>query len=38
MNEPIIRALIDMNFGAGLSPAFEFEEPELEVFRTGKVV
>ncbi|MCH8273323.1 MAG: DUF935 family protein [Armatimonadetes bacterium] len=38
MNEQIIRPLIDLNFGGGLYPTFEFEEPDLDVFRTGKVV
>jgi phage gp29-like protein len=38
MNEQVIRPLIDMNFGPGGYPVFQFEEPELDVFRTGKVV
>lgn len=38
MNEQVIRPLIDMNFEPGNYPVFEFEEPDLDVFRTGKVV
>lgn len=38
MNEQIIRPIIDMNFGPGGYPKFAFEEPELDVFRTGSVV
>ncbi|HWP30573.1 MAG TPA: DUF935 family protein [Fimbriimonadales bacterium] len=38
VNEQLIRPLIDLNFGAGSYPMFEFVEPELDVFRTGKVV
>ena len=38
MNEQVIRPLIEINFGPGNYPLFEFEEPELDVFRTGKVV
>lgn len=38
MNEQIIRPLIDLNFGAGGYPRFVFEEPDLDVFRTGRVV
>jgi phage gp29-like protein len=38
MNEQIIRPVIDMNFGGGAYPRFVFEEPELDVFRTGNVV
>lgn len=38
MNEQIIRPLIETNFGPGRYPVFEFEEPVLDVFRTGKVV
>jgi phage gp29-like protein len=37
MNESIIRPFIQMNFGEGLYPTFVFEEPELDVFRTGQV-
>lgn len=38
MTEQILRPLIDINFGPGNYPVFEFEEPTLDVFRTGKVV
>lgn len=38
MNEQIIRPMIELNFGDGESPVFRFMEPELDVFRTGKVV
>jgi len=38
VNEQLIRPLIDLNFGAGSYPVFEFVEPELDVFKTGKVV
>jgi len=38
MNEQVIRPLIDLNFGPGGYPRFVFEEPELDVFRTGSVV
>lgn len=38
MNEQIIRPTVDMNFGAGVYPRFVFDEPELDVFRTGRVV
>lgn len=38
MNEQIIRPLVDINFGAGYYPVFEFEEPSLDVFRTGRVL
>lgn len=38
VNEQIIRPLIDINFGAGHYPRFVFDEPELDVFRTGRVV
>lgn len=38
MNEQIIRPLVDLNFGPGAYPRFVFEEPDLDVFRTGKVV
>jgi phage gp29-like protein len=38
MNEQIIRPTVDMNFADGVYPRFVFEEPELDVFRTGKVV
>jgi phage gp29-like protein len=38
MNEQIIRPTVDMNFDAGVYPRFVFDEPELDVFRTGRVV
>ncbi|MFN8138256.1 MAG: DUF935 family protein [Fimbriimonadales bacterium] len=38
VNEQIIRPLIDLNFGSGPYPRFDFEEPELDVFRTGRVM
>ncbi len=38
MNEQIIRPLIDVNYGGGGYPVFSFEEPDLDVFRTGQVV
>ncbi len=38
MNEGIIRRLIDLNFGGGIYPKFRFIEPDLDIFRTGKVV
>jgi phage gp29-like protein len=38
MNEQFIRPLIELNFGPGLYPKLAFEEPDLDVFRTGKVV
>jgi phage gp29-like protein len=38
MNEQIIRPLIDLNFSDDDYPVFRFIEPELDVFRTGKVV
>ncbi|MCW5947842.1 MAG: DUF935 family protein [Fimbriimonadales bacterium] len=38
MNEQIIRPMIELNFGDGEYPLFRFIEPELDVFRTGKVV
>lgn len=38
MNEQIIRPTIDLNFGPGGYPKFVFDEPELDVFRTGNVV
>ncbi len=38
MNEQVIRPLIEINFGAGAYPVFKFDEPELDVFRTGRVV
>ena len=38
MNEQIIRPTVEMNFGPGAYPRFVFEQPELDVFRTGKVV
>ncbi len=38
MNEQVIRPLIELNFGPGLYPKLAFEEPDLDVFRTGKVV
>ncbi len=38
MNEQIIRPMIELNFGDGKYPVFRFIEPELDVFRTGKVV
>jgi phage gp29-like protein len=38
MNEQVIRPMVDMNFGPGSYPKFAFEEPELDVFRTGNVV
>lgn len=38
VNEQIIRRLIDINFGSGPYPRFSFEEAELDVFRTGRVV
>lgn len=38
MNEQIIRPLIDLNYGGGYYPVFAFDEPDLDVFRTGQVV
>lgn len=38
MNEQIIRPMTLLNFGDGEYPVFQFIEPELDVFRTGKVV
>ena len=38
MNEQIIRPTVDLNFEGGRYPTFVFEEPELDVFRTGSVV
>jgi len=38
MNEQIIRPTVDLNFEGGVYPRFVFEEPELDVFRTGRVV
>ena len=38
MNEQVIRPIIEINFGRGNYPVFKFDEPELDVFRTGKVV
>jgi phage gp29-like protein len=38
MNEQIIRPLIDINYGGGHYPVFAFDEPDLDVFRTGQVV
>jgi phage gp29-like protein len=38
MNEQIIRPLVALNFSFGNWPVFQFDEPELDVFRTGRVV
>ncbi|RMG24516.1 MAG: DUF935 family protein [Armatimonadetes bacterium] len=38
MNEQILRPLIDLNYGSGPYPVFEFDEPVLDVFVTGQVV
>ena len=38
MNEQIIRPTVDLNFEGGSYPTFVFDEPELDVFRTGSVV
>lgn len=37
MTEQIIRPLIDMNFGPGPIPRFEFENTQLEAFATGQI-
>lgn len=37
MTEQIIRPLIELNFGPGEVPRFEFNSPELEAFTTGKL-
>jgi phage gp29-like protein len=38
MNEQVIRPLIDLNYGGGPYPSFQFDEPVLDVFVTGQVV
>jgi phage gp29-like protein len=37
MTEQIIRPLIELNFGPGPIPRFEFEETRLEAFATGRL-
>jgi phage gp29-like protein len=37
MTEQVIRPLVEMNFGPGSIPRFEFERVELEVFRSGRL-
>ncbi len=37
MTEQIIRPLIEMNFGPGPIPRFEFENTQLEAFATGQI-
>jgi len=36
MTEQLVKPLIEMNFGPGPVPVFEFEETDLDAFRTGK--
>ncbi|CAN5358156.1 hypothetical protein BH11ARM1_BH11ARM1_13570 [soil metagenome] len=37
MTEQIIRPLIEINFGPGDVPVFEFEKTQIEAFSTGKI-
>lgn len=37
MTEQLVKPLIEMNFGPGPIPVFEFEETDLDAFRTGKI-
>lgn len=37
MTEQVIRPLVEMNFGPGLVPRFEFEDTPLEAFQTGRL-
>ena len=37
MTEQVIRPLVELNFGLGRIPRFQFEEPKLEAFTTGNI-
>ncbi len=37
MNEQVIRPLVEMNFGPGVAPKFEFDETGADVFANGKL-
>ena len=37
MTEQVIRPLIELNFGPGPIPRFEFDQVPLDVFSSGKI-